>query len=590
MRLHLLLLLFFCSRLGFCEEPDFLIKKCLSNRYTHQSCSKVFCQPWEKCVEGACMCKLPYLCPKSGSSVCSTSHRLFRNYCQLKTYECLHPETKFLINGTCEKKETFAVSLESGELPSEGIVRVKLVNGDEQAYLCNSKWSITEANVVCRHLGHAQGALHHRYANDSAIRMKAPHCLDVTCRGLESSLSECAFSKRADTHDETPAGVTCYLREVEPPSPDSFECVNGKFVSRSKTCDGINDCGDQSDELCCRACRPGGFHCTSDVCIPEDHRCDGEMDCILGDDENNCKGEESSETQDQGVHRGEVRDQEPARALNDNMDNERRRIKSLIPQITCGMRRNISTRRKRILGGKAAVKDEFPWQVAIKEDNQIKCGGIYIGGCWILTAAHCVRQNRAHRYQVWTGLLDWIKLNPEIQIHRVNQVIVHDQYSASTYQNDIALLEVKKQGNKKECNLPFTIPACLPWSEYMFRPNHRCVVSGFGLEEEFARVYSLKWGHVNLIANCSKFYSSRYHEKEMLCAGTEDGSIDACKGDSGGPLVCTDSNDVAYLWGVVSWGENCGKPQFPGVYTKVAHYFDWISRHVGRSLVSRYNV
>lgn len=80
--------------------------------------------------------------------------------------------------------------------------------------------------------------------------------------------------------------------------------------------------------------------------------------------------------------------------------------------------------------------------------------------------------------------------------------------------------------------------------------------------------------------------------KEMCfsLSGTSDGSIDACKGDSGGPLVCKDVNNVTYVWGIVSWGENCGKPEFPGVYTRVASYFDWISYYVGRPLVSQYNV
>lgn len=75
-----------------------------------------------------------------------------------------------------------------------------------------------------------------------------------------------------------------------------------------------------------------------------------------------------------------------------------------------------------------------------------------------------------------------------------------------------------------------------------------------------------------------------------FASGTYDGSIDSCKGDSGGPLVCFDAENVAYVWGIVSWGENCGEAGHPGVYTKVSSYYDWISHHVTRSLISRYNI
>lgn len=51
------------------------------------------------------------------------------------------------------------------------------------------------------------------------------------------------------------------------------------------------------------------------------------------------------------------------------------------------------------------------------------------------------------------------------------------------------------------------------------------------------------------------------------------GGIDSCQGDSGGPLF---TQQPFELVGIVSWGEGCAQPRFPGVYTKVAAFVDWI--------------
>ena len=61
----------------------------------------------------------------------------------------------------------------------------------------------------------------------------------------------------------------------------------------------------------------------------------------------------------------------------------------------------------------------------------------------------------------------------------------------------------------------------------------------------------------------------------MFCAGYLAGGVDTCQGDSGGGMVCEVRGRKAVM-GLTSWGYGCGRPNRPGVYTKVADYLEWI--------------
>ena len=85
---------------------------------------------------------------------------------------------------------------------------------------------------------------------------------------------------------------------------------------------------------------------------------------------------------------------------------------------------------------------------------------------------------------------------------------------------------------------------------------------------------SLKYTGVEVVSNaeCNRSYQGAI-KATNVCAYRR--STDACQGDSGGPLYAYDrANEELILVGVVSFGNGCARPGFPGVYTRVSSYLN----------------
>ncbi|XP_070711252.1 complement factor I [Pempheris klunzingeri] len=571
------------------RDPFLGTPECLEKGFTRASCDLVFCAPWERCVQGQCSCKPPYLCPTENvTPVCGQDSRNYRSYCQAMALTCR--TNKPAMSHFGENCEVSYPKFSSSIDPDTGVVKVFIPDssGGGEFLVCWKIWNMAAANVACKDHGHPLGAAtadHIPYKLLTTDRDKRPpgSCVSVRCQGYESSLAECVIYDSIRIGNRMVATVNCY---EQTPKECGFTCANTKCVSLNQTCDGVDDCGDRSDEMCCKDCRKGAFLCKTGVCVHKDAVRDGQMDCLDGEDESKKSTSEKSE-----IHGYYV---SPIKEMKANREYLESKLYCGIPNATTVddvevEDRGRGHRVKRVVGGVPANPTQIQWQIALEENRKIDCGGAYIGGCWVLTAAHCVRPNPS-AFKVKFSLWKKSRAQDTTDIVPVEDIRIHPKYNASSYENDIALLQLEKLPFTDKCleDNPAVSAVCVPWSTQLFQPNHTCSISGWGRTADGRSAQVLLWANVSLIDDCQRFYKGRF-KPGMMCAGDLEGSVDSCQGDSGGPLVCQDELGVSYLWGIVSWGERCGHPGFPGVYTQVAHYFEWIRLHTGWPAVTKFN-
>ena len=124
-------------------------------------------------------------------------------------------------------------------------------------------------------------------------------------------------------------------------------------------------------------------------------------------------------------------------------------------------------------------------------------------------------------------------------------------------------------------------PACLPEANFLPKTasQDKCYTSGWGtLQSGGSSPTNLHYVKVPAVSNakCKEDYGGSAITDSMLCAGYPGvGGKDACQGDSGGPYVCDKAGD-AVLAGVVSWGNECARPDYLGVYARNTEALQWI--------------
>lgn len=244
----------------------------------------------------------------------------------------------------------------------------------------------------------------------------------------------------------------------------------------------------------------------------------------------------------------------------------------------------------KILGGEAEYDiSKVPWQVGLlssKEANTCFCGGSIINKKWILTAAHCLYDDREdgtfERKKAIYIFANSSVLNEKGQVYEVKNIIENTSYNHLNKDNDIALIELVEPIDIQYENQIIKIPNEEEY-ENLYKVDEEVFVSGWGAVFEDGKGLSDVLMKASVSFKEHSICSQNYRDEgglvtdNMICASGI--YSDSCLGDSGGPLFTIVDGKGIQL-GITSWGSfPCANPDLYGVYTNVFKYREWINEN-----------
>lgn len=225
-------------------------------------------------------------------------------------------------------------------------------------------------------------------------------------------------------------------------------------------------------------------------------------------------------------------------------------------------------RKKKVIGGVPAYRGEFPHQVLILRYGYVYCGGSIISTKHVLTAAHCDMAT-LRNFEVLAGLVS-LQDSGSAQRRLLSLYRRHPLFVQVESGFDVAIAKVSQ---------PFAfnyyVKAVSLNSDRSY-PFYSLIATGWG-ETSADDIYSIPdvLQKVELYPVSYWECKSRYGflPEGVLCAAAP--GKDTCHGDSGGPIGVKQSGQFVQ-YGITSFGWGCADPKYPGVYTEVSKYSDWI--------------
>jgi secreted trypsin-like serine protease len=232
-----------------------------------------------------------------------------------------------------------------------------------------------------------------------------------------------------------------------------------------------------------------------------------------------------------------------------------------------------------IVGGTIARLSSAPFQVAVlTPDLQQFCGGSILNENWVLTAGHC-RVQAGNK--IAAGNLKLSTIGTKAQVRTVAQAITFPGFRQPTSGKDATLLRLSAPLDLSGPNVKaIALPSAAEIAAGIDGPGAAVTVTGWGSTRSGGGSSdALRIAKLTLVSNAAA--QTAYNGKATITSdqvGASAPGKDSCQGDSGGPLF-TLSAGKPVLVGIVSWGEGCADPKFPGLYSRVTSFVPWIAQN-----------
>nr|AQM58439.1 venom s1 protease with cub domain 7 [Pristhesancus plagipennis] len=234
--------------------------------------------------------------------------------------------------------------------------------------------------------------------------------------------------------------------------------------------------------------------------------------------------------------------------------------------------------RARIINGREASPNEYPWIVALKAyfgEAFINCGGSIVTQRHVLTAAHCLvnmyvdmAEVKPQDVIVYTGAHNLNKLSPSVRQYKAEKIFVRPEF-IKQYTHDFAMVVVDS-----DIEFSQTVgPICLS-PKRIAEINQKITILGWGktqtgnpspvlMKAKTAVIDPRKCNDINPWEVCTRAKPSA-----------------TCTGDSGGPLSWLDPETNRYtLMSLVSYGDpDCVSS--PSVSTDIAFFYNWVQEKI----------